>query len=276
MIQDYQSNKVYLAEGLKNYVPVYMNLLEALSAEGISVSSIPRTKSAKHIWARDYMPIQMEKDLFLQYRYDPDYLKGYPSYIPDYGDICKDLGLRCITTDIVMDGGNFIKCGSKVIMTDKIFKENPGYQGKELIDALENLFFAELVIIPWDKYEMFGHADGMVRYIDGNRVLLNNYINFDSGLRSRLLQALEPYFQVEELHYDMPRCSKFSWAYLNFLRVKNYIFVPGLHAEEDLPALQQIRQFYPDCKVIQVQGCEKLARDGGVLNCVTWNVLADV
>ena len=41
-------------------------------------------------------------------------------------------------------------------------------------------------------------------------------------------------------------------------------------------ALQQIRQFYPDCKVIQVQGCEELARDGGALHCVTWNVLADV
>lgn len=30
------------------------------------------------------MPFQLEKDLFLQYRYSPDYLKGYPQYIPDY------------------------------------------------------------------------------------------------------------------------------------------------------------------------------------------------
>ncbi|MBQ9475509.1 MAG: agmatine deiminase family protein [Bacteroidales bacterium] len=52
--------------------------------------------------------------------------------------------------------------------------------------------------------------------------------------------------------------------------------VPPLREKEDDLALQQIQQFYPDCKVIQVQGCEKLASDGGVLNCVTWNVLADV
>lgn len=51
---------------------------------------------------------------------------------------------------------------------------------------------------------------------------------------------------------------------------------PGLHTKEDPLALQQIRQHYPDCKIIQVQGCEELARDGGALHCVTWNVLADV
>ena len=45
---------------------------------------------------------------------------------------------------------------------------------------------------------------------------------------------------------------------------------------EDRIALQQIQDFYPDCIVIQVQGCEELARDGGALHCVTWNVLADV
>ncbi len=50
---------------------------------------------------------------------------------------------------------------------------------RALVDELENLFFAELVIIPWDRYEMYGHADGMVRWIDGDRVLINNYGYFD-------------------------------------------------------------------------------------------------
>ena len=176
--------------------------------------------------------------------------------------------------DIILDGGNVVGCGDKVIITDKIFKENDWWDKKELVETLEYYLQAQIVFIPWDRYEIFGHSDGMVRWIDGNRVLLNNYAQTDSGLRKRLLEALSPHFVVEELEYNTPRLGKLSWAYLNFLRVKNSIFVPGLHAMEDPQALQQIQNFYPDCKVIQVQGCEELARDGGALHCVTWNILA--
>ena len=150
--------------------------------------------------------------------------------MPDYHGICGDLGMKCISTDIVLDGGNVIKCGDKVIMTDKIFKENPGYQRQDLVDALENLFFAELVIIPWDKYEMYGHADGMVRYIDGNRVLLNNYINFDPCLRKRLLEVLSAHFEVEELNYKAVRPSKLSWVFLNYLQIKGLSEILGENA----------------------------------------------
>ena len=276
MIQDSQTNIVYLAEGMKYYMPMYMNLLEALSAEGISVSTIPRTKSAKHVWARDYMPIQLSKDKFLNYLYYPDYLKDEQDYIPDSPSIVKDMHLDCIVSNIVLDGGNVVKCGNKVIMTDKIFQENPKYYKHALIDELEKLMGAQIVLIPWDRYEMFGHADGMVQWIEGSRVLMNNYINIDPNFRKRLLDALTPHFIVEELEFNTPRLNKLSWAYLNFLRVNYCIFVPGLHAKEDPLAMQQIQQFYPECKVIQVQGCEALARDGGALHCVTWNVLADV
>ena len=113
MIQDHQTNKVYLAEGLKNYMPMYMNLLEALSAEDISVSTIPRTKSAKHVWVRDYMPIQLSKDKFLNYLYYPDYLKDEQDYIPDFPSIVKDMHLDCVVSNIVLDGGNVVKCGNK-------------------------------------------------------------------------------------------------------------------------------------------------------------------
>ena len=132
MIQDYQTNKVYLAEGLKNYMPMYMNLLEALSAEDISVSTIPRTKSAKHVWVRDYMPIQLSKDKFLNYLYYPDYLKDEQDYIPDFPSIVKDMHLDCVVSNIVLDGGNVVKCGNKVIMTDKIFQEKYGIPQEEL------------------------------------------------------------------------------------------------------------------------------------------------
>lgn len=275
MIQDSQTDKVYLAEGLKYYMPMYMHLLEALSAEDISVGMIPGTKSAKHVWARDYMPIQLSKDKFLSYLYYPDYLKDEPDYIPDFPSIVKDMHLDCIVSNIVLDGGNVVKCGNKVIMTDKIFKENPKYYKHALIDELEKLMDAQIVLIPWDRYEMFGHADGMVRTISRDCVLLNNYADFDPSLRRLLLKALEPHFYVEELYYDTPRCSRLSWAYLNFLQVKGCIFVPGLRVKEDELALKQIQSFYPKQKVIRIDHCQDLVRDGGALNCISWNIETD-
>lgn len=275
MILDNQTNKVYLAEGLKSYGAFAYNLIEALRSEGIDFGWIPLTARPELIWARDYMPVQLEKDLFLQYRYSPDYLEGYPQYIPRYKAICKKMNLNCISTDIVLDGGNVIKCGEKVIMTDKIFKENPSYDRLKLTGKLESLFSAELVIIPWDRYEMFGHADGMVRYIGGDRVLLNNYINFDRSLRKRLLDALSGHFEVVELDYPVPRRSPLSWAFLNFLQVKDCILAPMVRVDEQHYAEAQIQAAFPNCRVRFVAGAEDIVKEGGALNCISWNILAD-
>ena len=273
MINDYQTNIVYLADGIRHYMPLAVNLFNALESAGVETHLLRHTESAKHIWARDYMPLQLDEIHFLQYRYDPDYLKNAPEYIPPYETICRGLHLKCKQTKLVIDGGNVVKSGKRVIMTEKVFEENPGYAPDYLRKRLEESFECEVCIIPWDRYEIFGHADGMVRSIGDNYVLMNNYIDLDKGLRDKLKRALEVEgFYVEELHYDMPRPSKQSWAYLNFLQVKNCIFVPGLRIREDTMAVEQIQKYYPNHKVILVPDCLSLVRDGGALNCISWNI----
>lgn len=220
MIQDNQTNMVYLAHGLSHYVSVCENLLEALHREHIHAEFLPYTSSYKQVWARDYMPIQLEKTLFFFYEYWPDYLLGYDGYIPNVLEIIDHLHLGRIPVNYVLDGGNIVKCGDKVIMTDKIFQENGWMERKELLSTLEDYLQVQIIIIPWDRYEIFGHSDGMVQWIAGNRVLMNNYINTDPGFRRKLLAALSPHFIVEELEYNTPRLNKLSWAYLNFFRVK--------------------------------------------------------
>ena len=277
MICDYQTNKVYLAEGIKGYPKVAENLLYALYKEGIETEYLPHSKSKKHVWARDYMPIQLEEGRFLKYVYRPDYLKNDKDYIPNYAGMSRKLGLNCKPTSLVIDGGNVVKWDDAVIMTDKVLIENPGYDEYGLRFRLEELFETDVVFIPWDRYEMFGHADGMVRFIDRRTVLLlNNYLDFDRSLRERIIRALDGHFEVKELQYDTPRCSKYSWAYLNFLQVAGRIFVPGLGIAEDRLAVQQIQRFYPEHKVMLVPDCLELVRDGGALNCVTWTICEDV
>ena len=273
MINDYQTNTVYLADGIRHYMPLAINLFNALDSAGVETHLLRHTESAKHVWARDYMPLQLDENRFLQYRYAPDNLKNDPDYIPPYETICRGLHLKCKQTKFVIDGGNVVKSGKRVIMTEKVFRENPGYTPEYLRKRLEETFECEVCIIPWDQYEIFGHADGMVRSIGDNYVLMNNYIDLDKSLRGRLKMALEAEgFYVEELHYDMPRPSKQSWAYLNFLQVKNRIFVPGLRIHEDIMAVEQIQKYYPHHKVVLVPDCLGLVRDGGALNCISWNI----
>lgn len=132
---------------------------------------------------------------------------------------------------------------------------------------------AEPVLITWDTYEEYGHADGMVRYMGEGRVLLNHYCDFDKALRKKLLAALKPHFSITELHYGTYTDN--SWAYLNFLHVGQNIYIPQLNEKLDTVAFDQIGAAFLNCKCHPVHDCESIVSEGGALNCSTWNIETD-
>ena len=273
MITNFETNKIYVAKGLNSqrYADVAYTLLTLLSNLHINCEELPCTQSQLHIWARDYMPVQVSKEKFICFRYEPDYLNNCPKYKPQRNKILENLNIDVCYSSINIDGGNIISCGNKVILTDKILIENPQYTTMRLLDELSALLEAEIILIPWDRYEEYGHADGMVRYLGGNRILLNNYCNFDKCLRNRLLKTLSVHFDIEELNYGA--YTKNSWAYINFLHVGKDIFVPMLNEALDSKAFKQIEAAYPMCKCHPINNSMSLVKDGGALNCSTWNIL---
>ena len=276
MITNFQTNKVYLAKGMSylSYEDATGHFLGVLQNCKMKWDFLPNTSSPFYIWARDYMPVQVSKEKFVKFNYNPDYLKDNPEYKPDTSAILSDLGIQVIYSDIIVDGGNIISCGDKVIMTDKIFRENPHYSHNRLIDTLCQLLEAEIVLIPEDRYDGYGHADGMVRYLGENKVLINNYCDFDKSLRKILLAALSPYFDIAELHYGT--YTDKSWAYINFLHVGRHIFVPMPKDKLAEMAFRQIVEAFPECKCHRIWNCDSLVQEGGALNCSTWNILADL
>jgi agmatine/peptidylarginine deiminase len=276
MITDFDTNKVYLAKGMtsENYVDATGHLLGTLHNQKVHWDFLPLTASPFHIWTRDYMPIQVSKDKFVRFNYSPDYLKDSPEYKPDTSTILSTLSLQVIDSDIIIDGGNVISCGDKVIMTDKILRENPHYERNVLIDTLSHLLEAEIVLIPEDYYDEYGHADGMVRYIGKGRVLINNYCDFDKTLRKKLLASLSPHLDIIELHYGA--YTDKSWAYINFLHVGQHILIPMMDDKLGEMAFRQIADAFPQCKCHPVYHCESIVREGGALNCSTWNILVDL
>ena len=276
MITNFETNKVLIAEGLttQNYVDATGQLLGFMHRHKIEWSFLPVISSPFHIWARDYMPVQVSKEKFIRFNYSPDYLKDNPEYKPDTSVILLNLDIQVIGSDILIDGGNVISCDDKVIMTDKIIRENPHYQRNKLIDTLSQLLEAEIILIPEDKYDEYGHADGMARYMGNGKVLLNNYCDFDKPLRKKLLSALSPHFEIVELHYNT--YTNKSWAYINFLHVGQHIFVPMLKDKLGETAFKQIVEAYPECDCHQIWGCDYIVREGGALNCCSWNILTDL
>ena len=276
MITNFETNNVLIAKGLTTpqYADATRYLLDVFHRHKTKWNFLSGTSSPFHIWASDYMPIQVSKDKFIRFNYSPDYLIDSPEYKPDTSAILSNLGFQVIDSDIIIDGGNVISCGDKVIMTDKIIRENPHYHVNTLIDKLSQLLEVEIILIPEDKYEEYGHADGMVRYMGNGKVLLNNYCDFDKTLRKKLLSALSPHLEIVELHYDA--YTDKSWAYINFLHVGRQLFVPMLKDKLAGIAFRQIVEAYPECECHQIWDCDSIVQEGGALNCCTWNILADL
>ena len=259
---------IYFSQHLTAY-SCWTNIKQALEENGIAYGLLPNTKD---IWARDYMPAYSNGH-YVSYVYNPDYLQNEKNkkYITDNVEEVFDFSNdSVIKTKLVIDGGNVILCGDKVIMTDKIFNENSSLSKEEVIAEIERVFSAKLVVIPWDKEEEYGHADGMVRFVSDNHVLINQYKDIDPELRQKLIDALSPHFaKISELEYGKAS-SQNSWAHINYLQVDNYIFVPQLGIMTDKLALEQISKVFPTSKVVPVE-VKGIVKNGGALNCVSWN-----
>ena len=276
-----------------------LNIVGRIANSGVDVEILDGTRD---IWCRDYMPVQIAEDTYVGYEYTPDYLDTpfNLAYQTNPARICQTLGLDVRQTGIILDGGNVVKTSKGIIMVDKVFDENCHISKKTLTGRLENYFGCEIIFLPWDKEEMYGHADGIVREISNGRVLMTNYHQYDRTYADKFMKILSSHFDVDVLDYNVKRPCKYNWCYINFLRIGNKVFIPQLtwedysgpeqaacpqegncykgkkkwfhsHIEEDDVALTQFRKLMPKCEIIPVS-CPHIVEDGGALNCISWNI----
>jgi len=79
-------------------------------------------------------------------------------------------------SDLVVDGGNIVRLKNRIICTDKIYSENKKWSELAVRAELRRcLEVDEIIVIPCEPYDIIGHADGMVQFIDDKTVLLNDY-----------------------------------------------------------------------------------------------------
>ncbi|MDD5912085.1 MAG: agmatine deiminase family protein [Bacteroidales bacterium] len=209
-------------------------------------------KGTKDIWCRDYMPLQMTNHEFVAFGYRPDYLMDTAAHrksITDGYEVAYINGFNHVhdRRDIILDGGNTVHSGTKVILTDKVFEENPVLSHDYLCQRLRMSLGAEPLFVPWDANEIYGHTDGVVRFIDEDTVLMTNYAQLDSKMAGRFRRCLEPHFKtIHELRVDIKKPYKNNWAYINWLQTDKVLILPKFNAPEDEQAFEQISTLMPE------------------------------
>lgn len=281
MVTDFQTTKVYFSSWLPQVCPRLWDAMhDILQKEGVSHVFL---KDTADIWCRDYMPIQTTANEMVVYHYRPDYLSTpkMQKYITDTELMVEQIKKEYADVDfkrldLVVDGGNVVKCGDTIVMTEKVFKENPDWPEFKVIDMLEEAFGCEVFFLPWDRTEEYGHSDGIIHYVGDNRVLLTNYDDFSPAYYRSFMSQLEKKFEVIPLSYPVKNKSEYNWAYINYLQVGHLIMVPQMGIPEDEMAIEQIQSVVPETMHIVGIPALEAVRNGGALNCVSWNIDASI
>lgn len=185
MTTDNQTNTVYFSDLLPKKCPILnAHITKVLQEYGIPYAYLSETKD---IWCRDFMPIQIEKERFVFYKYTPNYLKDtYGQSVqtnPDdvfqsEANHLQQLLPKSIRINLVLDGGNVVKCGDTVVMTEKVFEENQDKSRAEVEKMLRDAFQCDILFLPREKCDRYGHSDGIVHYVGDGKILLTNYNDF--------------------------------------------------------------------------------------------------
>jgi Peptidylarginine deiminase and related enzymes len=227
------------------------------------------------------MPIQTDLNKFVRFVYNPSYLqtKKYLKTISDVDGICKEIGIDTFKTDIILDGGNVTRWTNKVIMTDRVFVDNPNYDRKQLIRKLhEILQIDKLYFVPEQPGDFTGHSDGMVRFIDENTVVINDYSQekewFHRAFEIAIHNTGLDYIKIPYNVYGNKSNNQANGDYINYLQMENTVIIPTFGIKEDNEAVRQLETIFAGQTIATVDSNE-IANDGGILNCITWNIKTD-
>ena len=228
---------------------------------------------AKDIWARDYMPVKTKSGKYVSFQYEPSYLADKPQLRTNFKtEITPQFTLPVTYSNINLDGGNvvFSPSRSKAVITDRVFSENPEYDKNTLLTALEKSLEAEIIIIPSLKSDMTGHADGVVRFVNENTVI-GNASPYKNGYEQKVKKALKKHgiSVVDFPYFDSAGISAVG-SYLNFLETEKHIFLPVFDNVQDETAVRLANEIF-DKKIITVN-INGIAKEGGVLNCISWEM----
>lgn len=253
---------------------------------------------AVDIWIRDWAPVPLNcacnETLFIKPDFTTGYYKGiYQSLIPKLDKAGSKLAdYLCINTiplTLKSDGGNFAYNGKDtIILTNRIISNNETQYIEEIKNSFKKIPEIEKVIfIPVEPEDVTGHTDGTVRFIDENTIVIGAYPRkyiteniFTNKLAEELSKQLGNHYKIVRIENEIIRdensravTASATGNYINFLKLGSKIFLPQYGISQDLTAYKTLKYELPACDIIRVniKDIRQISKDGGVLNCITWN-----
>ena len=243
-------------------------LFTALAAHDVPYALLDGTRD---VWVRDFMPVRTGSGKLVSFRYEPSYLKNDPVLRTDFRkNLAPQLGLPVTYSNINLDGGNvvFSPSGVRVLISDRVFSENPEHPSAALVRELSELLEAEVIVLPSLKSDMTGHADGMARFLDDRTVLCNRQLS-SCGFEQQVKRAVQD-CGLDAVDFPFVPTGGISavGCYLNYLETERVVFLPVFGIEQDAEAETSARRLFS--KEIVSINIREIARQGGCLNCISW------
>lgn len=279
MIPDWKTNKVFYSfQSTYDFKPELKELREIIKHLNLKYSHIAGTKD---YYCRDYMPIQLTKNEFVQFKFYPDYLINRSErleYVTSTNNVKRKNefleNLSINKSEIILDGGNVIKSENNVIITDKVASDN-NLTVEQIKTELENILKVKVIIIPRYPEEETGHADGIIRFLNEDTVLTINLDNEIKEWKEKLVYEIN---KANLKLFSLPKAKSpdKDWRYINYLQVSNNIIVPSFKNNSDsdkliLPFLKNLFQRFG--YNMETLDADRISENGGVLNCFTWNII---
>ncbi len=115
----------------------------------------------------------------------------------------------------------------------------------------------------------------MVRFLDDKTVLINDNSKepeyFQRSFKIALENAGLEYIEIPCNPFENKKFSQANGIYINFLQMENTIILPVFGLKEDEAVLRQFESLFPRYSILTID-CNEIANQGGILNCITWNI----
>ena len=259
-------------------------------------------KEISDIWIRDFAPLTILEGSIKnawQFEYSPAYVeKTFQKYL-QYDHIAGEQiwkhihGFGVGSAYFKWDMGNLTHNGSgTAIVTNRLIADNQDVNFEHELRPMLHVFtgFKNLIFIPTEPDDATGHVDGMVRFIDEKTLVVGSYPlgcpnrKFMDILAQNLKKDLGSEFTIIRLENGIPEDIESEGIgsavgnHMNFLRLNDTILFPYFSdVISEKPLIDFISSLTQNnCNInltpVKMHEIKDLARLGGVLNCISWQV----
>lgn len=257
------------------------------------------------IWVRDYAPLavfEMGMLYPVKFKYDPAYIPlKLKAYVECDDKVGSQVGKRFINGGehslyFKWDMGNLTHNGKgTAIISNRLISDNDSVNFEHELKPMLHVFLglSRIIFIPVEPGDETGHVDGMVRFIDEKVLVVGEYPrhsenhNFMEILAKNLKEDLGDDYTIlrlmngESEDYESEGIGSAVGNHVNFLRINDLMLFPYYG---DKISKQPLQDFQSDLQKnnlnirvipVDLQEINKLAKKGGVLNCISWQVFSN-